>query len=108
MRFVVLRTGNIDYENNYLTSGERVVMITSVVSEMLYSIYERASSLADDALFCKEVACARFTINEFHYSNAFRNVMSKLGMNRSIHDARHTFIVRARKDEAYLMKIIGA
>lgn len=106
-----LNTGDVDCEKNCVVVGERVVPITPVVSEMLESICEKASTLVGDALFFEEVACGRFTINEFHYIKAFRKVMNKLAMSHSIHDTRLTFIDRARKanmDEAYLMKIIGA
>ena len=107
---VELKNENIDLKKSIMRGGlktdagkNRVIPIHPIIHSLVANRYH----VQNERLFVKDNG-GNMTYDS--YSRQFRKVMEKLGMKHRPHDARHTFISKAKKykvDEYVIKLVVG-
>lgn len=105
---VELKSSNVDLVSNVMVGGiktdagkNRVVPIHNLILDLIKNRYD----VKNEKLFVDENGIA-LTYNS--YRNRFIKVMNMFGMTHRPHDARHTFITKAKfyKVDEYILKLV--
>lgn len=113
----ILKVADIDLENATMKGGlktdagkNRIVPIHSLIMPLIEKRMQEAIALQSEYLFNDESGQQGTYMTYDKYRNRFQKVMNRLKLKHRPHEARHTFITKAKAcgvDEYILKLIVG-
>lgn len=111
----VLKVADVDLDNMTFTGGlktdagkNRLVPIHPLISDFVRNNYMKALEMNSKYLFNDPDGQQGTYLTYDKYRGRFRKVMTRLGMDHKPHDARHTFVTKAKEANMneYILKMI--
>lgn len=113
----ILKVSDIDLENDTMRGGlktdagkNRIVPIHSLIKPLIEKRMGEANNLGSDSLFNDENGQQGMGMTYDKWRGRFNKIMKRLNMTHRPHEARHTFITKAKAagmDEYILKLIVG-